>query len=143
MTLPHRQLHFLEEYAVDGNGAAAAVRAGYSARSARQIANRLLTKDDIQQALKARQDEAAAKLAMTRQRMLGGLQEALATAREKRDPNAMIAALREIGKVCGFYAPETQRVVVSATGRGLKAKMEAMSDAELHQMAHAAIGPAH
>ena len=38
----------LEYFKNGGNGAAAAVKAGYSDRSARQIASRLLTRDDIQ-----------------------------------------------------------------------------------------------
>lgn len=38
----------LEYFKNGGNGAAAAVKAGFSARSARQIASRLLTRDDVQ-----------------------------------------------------------------------------------------------
>ena len=41
------QLRFTDEYRVDLNGAQTAVRAGLSARSARQIANQLLSKHDI------------------------------------------------------------------------------------------------
>ena len=39
-----KQSRFVREYAVDCNGAAAAVRAGYSPRSAKVTASRLLTK---------------------------------------------------------------------------------------------------
>ena len=38
----------LEYFKNGGNGAAAAVKAGFSARSARQIASKLLTRNDIQ-----------------------------------------------------------------------------------------------
>lgn len=46
--LPPKQRRFCEEYLVDLNGAAAARRAGYSASGARQEAERLLTKADVQ-----------------------------------------------------------------------------------------------
>jgi len=39
-----KQARFVREYAVDCNGAAAAVRAGYSPRSAKVTASRLLTR---------------------------------------------------------------------------------------------------
>ena len=49
MTLKEQHKDFsLEYFKNGGNGAAAAVKAGYSDRSARQIASRLLTRDDIQ-----------------------------------------------------------------------------------------------
>lgn len=46
-----RQARFVEEYLVDLNGAQAAIRAGYSKRTARAIAAELLTKPDIQAAV--------------------------------------------------------------------------------------------
>lgn len=46
-----KRARFVEEYLVDLNGAAAARRAGYSEKSARAIANQLLTKLDIQEAI--------------------------------------------------------------------------------------------
>jgi phage terminase small subunit len=58
-----RQQRFIAELLVDGNAAAAARRAGYSERTARQIANELLTKPDIRAAVeeaRARQLERVA-----------------------------------------------------------------------------------
>jgi hypothetical protein len=46
-SLTARQRAFCEHYARFGNGAAAAIHAGYSARSARQQASRMMTNDDI------------------------------------------------------------------------------------------------
>lgn len=45
---------FVEEITVDGNGAAAAVRAGYSEKSAKQQAYKLLQDEEIQRAIKER-----------------------------------------------------------------------------------------
>jgi len=47
MALKPKQQLFLNEYLVDMNATQAAIRAGYSARSATQIGQRLLLKDDI------------------------------------------------------------------------------------------------
>lgn len=49
--LTPKQLRFVEEYLVDLNATQAAIRAGYSAKTAGQIGERLLKKVEIQQAL--------------------------------------------------------------------------------------------
>ena len=54
-------LRFVQEYLVDRNGAAAAVRAGYSKRTARQIACELLTRPDVAEAVRDGEAEIAAK----------------------------------------------------------------------------------
>lgn len=56
---------FALEYATDGNGAAAAIRAGYSERTARQTAYRLLTNVYILQAVEAAFSERMERLQIT------------------------------------------------------------------------------
>jgi phage terminase small subunit len=51
MALSQKQARFVEEYLVDLNGSAAAVRAGYSPHTARSLGNRLLTYVDVQAAI--------------------------------------------------------------------------------------------
>lgn len=48
------QQRFVDEYTVDGNGAAAARRAGYSATSARQEAYKLLANEEVKLAIQER-----------------------------------------------------------------------------------------
>lgn len=55
--LSFKEESFVEHYVICLNGAEAARRAGYSEKSARQIASRLLSKDYIQVAIKQRLDE--------------------------------------------------------------------------------------
>ncbi len=52
-----RKKQFIEEWFVDFNETQAAIRAGYSKRSARQIGSRLMTDDDIVDGIKIRGDE--------------------------------------------------------------------------------------
>ena len=55
-----KQQRFVEEYLVDLNATQAAMRAGYSAKTARQMASENLSKPDIQDAV-AREQEARSK----------------------------------------------------------------------------------
>lgn len=63
--LNRKQALFALEYATDGNGAAAAIRAGYSAPTARQTAYRLLTKVYILQAVEVAFSERMERLQIT------------------------------------------------------------------------------
>jgi phage terminase small subunit len=60
--LTHKQEFFCREYLVDFNGTQAAIRAGYSAESAKQLAAENLTKHDVQAYLKALMDARADRL---------------------------------------------------------------------------------
>lgn len=57
-----KQLRFIDEYLVDLNGTAAAIRAGYSPRTARVQASDLLLKPDVQRALAAKQEARAVRV---------------------------------------------------------------------------------
>jgi phage terminase small subunit len=55
--LTDKQKRFCDEYLVDLNGTQAAIRAGYSPRSARQIADRNMSNDDIRKYIDSRMQE--------------------------------------------------------------------------------------
>lgn len=61
---------FVDEYLKDFNATQAAIRAGYSPTSARQIGSRLLTRDDIKRALAPKREEAVIERAETMNRMM-------------------------------------------------------------------------
>lgn len=56
MAFTAKQSVFIKEYLVDMNATQAAIRAGYSKKTAGSIAEKLLRKADIQQAVKAEMD---------------------------------------------------------------------------------------
>lgn len=62
MALTAKQQRFCDEYLIDLNATQAAIRAGYSARSARQIADRNMSNDDIKQYIAARMAEKESEL---------------------------------------------------------------------------------
>lgn len=129
--LTSKQSRFIDEYMVDMNGAAAAERAGYSAKTSRAIACELLTKPDIQAHLQARGAALARELEVTREAVVQGLLEAFEMAKADRQPGAMISSMAALAKLLGFYAVETVRVELTPTQRAMRGKYEAMSDAEL------------
>lgn len=101
MALTAKQQRFVTEYLVDGNGTQAAIRAGYSSRSANEIAAENLAKPSIAEAVKAGQ------LALQR--------STIADAAERReiltqlarsaqvDDNARIKAADVLNKMDGLY----------------------------------------
>lgn len=129
--LNSKQLRFVDEYCISHSAADAARKAGYSPKTARSIGHELLTKPDIQSAIQASQAATALELGVTKQHVLSSLLDAIQTARAQGNPGAMIQGAREIGKLLGFYAPETQQVGITINDRGLAAKYQGMTDQEL------------
>lgn len=135
MQLTLRQERFVAEYIVTRNGAESARRAGYSERTARQIAAENLSKPDIRAALVAREAELAARLEIDRQAVIGGILQSISTAMGQGNPGQAIRGWVEVARILGLDKPETARGVLSAEGDRLRAKFEALSDEELMAIA--------
>jgi phage terminase small subunit len=65
-----KQQIFVREYLVDLNATQAAIRAGYSPRTAKQIAHENLTKPDVAAAISAAQRDRMSKLEISADRVL-------------------------------------------------------------------------
>lgn len=57
--MTNKQKRFADEYLIDTNATQAAIRAGYSKNSARQIADRLMSKVDIREYIEERLEQIA------------------------------------------------------------------------------------
>jgi len=130
-TLTQKQARFVAEYLVDGNGTRAAVAAGYGVAGAHASASRTLRIVKVQEALQARQRADATRLSISRDDVLVGLLAAFELARQQGVPATMVSAARELGRLLGYYAPETRRVEITDDGNDTMRRMEAMSDAQL------------
>jgi phage terminase small subunit len=126
-----RQQRFIDEYLIDGNGTAAAIRAGYSKRSAKMQASRLMTNDDILRVLNERRRRLAGDFRIKREEVLCGFLDAIERAKVQGNPAAEITGWREVAKMLGFYAPEVLKVHLGDDHERLQKKFEAMSDQEL------------
>ena len=104
--LTPKQARFVEEYLVDLNATQAAIRAGYSERTARQIASENLSKPDIQQAIAARQKELADKRRWDMERLVEEAETNLELARSGgwRGVSPANGALELIGRVTGILS---------------------------------------
>jgi hypothetical protein len=138
MNLTAKQLRFVDEYLLDGNGTRAAVAAGYGLAGARVRAHRL-TKDNeaVMAEIAARQGIDSQRLQIGRHEVIAGLQEAFLMARELREPAAMVSAARELGRLMGFYEPQRHALQVSAMADAepMLRRLHTMSDAELSALA--------
>lgn len=69
-TFTAKQRAFIQEYLVDLNGTQAAIRAGYKAKTAAQIATENLKKPNIQRAIQKAMDERAERTKVTQDRII-------------------------------------------------------------------------
>ena len=72
----------------------------------------------------------AKEMQITREGVIAGLLEAVEMGRSNRNPMAMISALREVGKMLGFYVVETKRVELTS-GQKKQAHFGGLPDSEL------------
>jgi phage terminase small subunit len=122
---------FVEEYLVDPIGTQAAIRAGYSAKTAAQQASRLLRNVKVQQAIATRQKRLADKRMWDAERLIDEAETNLELARSGgwRGVSPANGALELIGRVTGILSdkpreptmPVITRVVV-VLNRGLDAE---------------------
>lgn len=75
MALTAKQELFIKEYLVDLNATQAAIRAGYSVKTARKIGQENLTKLDIQHSVQKAMDNRSAKTELTAEWVLNNLKE--------------------------------------------------------------------
>ena len=115
---------FVDEYMVDLNGTQAAIRAGYSAKTAAQQASRLLKNVKVQQTIATRQKDLAEKRAWDVDRLVDEAEENLNKARLLHQMGSANGALEFIGKATGLLSdkhpgtstPVTQIVINLAPG---------------------------
>lgn len=113
------------------SAARAAREAGYSERSAKVTASRLLTKENVRAALAERQAGYAAELEVTRQSVISEIQDALRMGREQQRPEVLVQSAMALAKLCGLLEPVRHKVEVGADASALSARFVSMSDSEL------------
>jgi hypothetical protein len=130
---PQQEL-FIQEYLVDFNGTQAAIRAGYSEKTARQQASRLLTNVAIGTAIEAGRKQALELVGLTAERILTEVAAvAFAEVGEPIRPSDKLRALEMAGKHFGLFkdrvehsGPEGGPIPVDdlAMGRWIALKLE-------------------
>lgn len=127
--LTEKQKLFVKFWAEGDSIPGASRRAGYA--DGAQMAYRMVHMPNVL-ALKAKYAAAYEETAqMDRKQVMDGFKEAIEMARLMAEPANMIAGWREIGKMCGYYAPVEARVKVDVSGNIVLDKMNSLTDAEL------------
>ena len=126
-----KQIRFSNEYLLDFNGTAAAIRSGYSAKSAKQIATENLAKPSIQSLIKEQQVNDASKLQMSRQRALEVLLDGVSMAKQMNDPATMIQGMSTVARMLGFTAPAERKTKQPSDYPEFQKRLQQMSTAEL------------
>lgn len=98
-----KQELFVAEYLVDLNATQAAIRAGYSKKSARKIGEENRTKPDIAKAIQAAIDKRAAKSERTAADVLKDIQGVTQEARKAGDVRSALKGLELEGKHLGMF----------------------------------------
>lgn len=126
--LTDMQKLFVQHWAKGDSITSATLRAGYADDG---VGYRLVRQPNIlaYKATFERKYEAAAQ--MTRQKVMDMLLEGYEMAKLMSEPTAMIAAAREVGKMCGYYAPVEVKMKVDHAGNVILNNLSTMSDAQL------------
>lgn len=134
MSLTAKQRRFVDEYLVDLNATQAAIRAGYSAKTAGQIGERLLKKVEIQEATQQRMKDRSRRTEITQDRVLqelakigfSDIRRAVSWGAAAPDPEGDDPPLNSVWLVPSEEVdPDTSAAIseISQTAQGIKIKL--------------------
>lgn len=139
--LTARQEAFARHFVRCGNASQAARAAGYAPRSAKVAGCRLLTNSNLQAEIHRLRRQYEQAMGISREKVIEELVAAVDLAQAQGDARSMIGGWREIGRICGYYAPEKEvQVHVNVAAQRLIEKYETMSDTELMAILEASAG---
>jgi phage terminase small subunit len=127
--LTDQQRIFVEAIVRGDEPKLAARKAGYATPESQ--CRQILKGPKIEAAIRFAYQKYAKAAQMTRQKVMDGLIEAIGMAKLQSDPAVMVAGWREIGKMCGFYAPEVKKIDISITTKRVVDQLETLSDDDL------------
>ena len=101
--LNDKQTLFCKEYLVDLNSAQAAIRAGYSAKTARTIGSKLLTNVDIASYIQELMTARSESTGITADYVLNGIKDLTDTLAAGEDPKAAYKGYELLGKHLALF----------------------------------------
>lgn len=113
--LTAKQSRFCEEYMVDLNGTQAAIRAGYSEASARQIADENLSKPVIRDKISALQAEKSNELGITSKWVMEQFKAIYERSVSIGELNAANKSVEMLGKMIGAFEVDNNQKTKSIT----------------------------
>ena len=98
-----KQQRFVQEYQIDWNATAAAKRAGYSEKAAKEQGYENLTKPHIKQAIATAQAELSARVCITQEEVLQGLMAEAIMFGPGSSHSARVTAWAHLAKILGMF----------------------------------------
>lgn len=114
--LTDKQSAFVREYLVDLNATQAAIRAGYSERTANAQAGRLLANVGIREAIETAQAKRARRVEIKAEDVLRGVIEVTTQARESGDLKTALKGYELQGKHLGMWTEKVKQEVSGPDG---------------------------
>ena len=111
--LTDKQQRFVDEYLVDFNATQAAIRSGYSEKTARAIGAENLTKPDIAKAIQNAMTHKKQRTELDADFVIKSLMAEAMEQGERSSHGARVQALAHLGKVLGIFAPDKVSVDMS------------------------------
>lgn len=113
------QKRFVDEYFVDYNGTAAAIRAGYSPKSAKDIAYELMRNPDIQEMIELKNARLSARLGVSQERIKNELASvAFANMRNFVDIKNGVLEVKNMEDISELDSAAIQEITVTPTKTG-------------------------
>jgi phage terminase small subunit len=139
-----KQQRFAEEYVVDHNATQAAIRAGYSERTAKQQGSRLLTKVDVIEAVRAKKARLSRKIEVSISSQTEDMRENRDLALENKQAAAAQQCSMGIAKLHGLLVDRSEvkttndmtLAEVRARIKEIEAELDEASDAEQSPTQH-------
>lgn len=120
-----KQRIFAREYATDHNATQAAIRAGYSAKTARTIGAQNLTKLDIREEVERLDSERMRRLNLSADFVLENIVRLAEEAQERGQFNAALRGYELLGKHLGLFTDKVEH-----SGK-MRVKVSEMTDEQL------------
>lgn len=106
--LTPKQQMFCKEYLIDLNATQAAIRAGYSEKTSSRIGPELLGKTWIQSAIQAQMDKRAARVEITADDVLTGIQRVTLKAEEAEEFPSALKGFELLGKHLKLFTDKVE-----------------------------------
>jgi len=116
-----KQQRFVEEYLVDLNATQAAIRAGYSEKTAGQVGGENLKKPEIAAAIQEQRATISERVQITQDDVLLGLHGEATYTGEGASHSARVSAWAHLGKHLGMF---TDRVDLTSAGKPIHVIVE-------------------
>ncbi len=101
--LTPRQARFVDEYLIDLNATQAAIRAGYSRKTAQEQSSRLLSNVMVAAAIEKEQAKRSERVAVSQDDVVRGLHGEATAKGEGSSPSARVSAWAHLGKHLGMF----------------------------------------